>query len=277
MSSLALRDAILLIGRSTPNDLAAALGLSRLASVECSDEEDNKEKMRAETNQAHRLLKRAVYHIRAQELRDEIAVETRQMMSRVSKSRRLQTAPSDLLSLPAELLMHVVLELHTDQIAKMALTARTFPAVCEGALRMRARARCETLPELPPSATWRGLLLHLEREKAAKRAAAADGLINLKVCMWTGQEIYFKCKFGTPLQKLLVALCNRQGISLNAITAFFDGDEFYGSETPLDLGMEDGDVIDVAQATDDDSESDNDNGSDSGSDSGSDDDVAFFP
>ena len=263
MSSLALRDAILLIGRSTPNDLAAALGLSRPISAKFNDEEDNKEKMRAETIQAHRLLKRAAYHVRAQELRDEIAVEARQMMSRVAKSRRLQTAPSDLLSLPAELLMHVVRKLHTDQIAKMALTARTFPAVCEDALCIRARARCETLPDLPPSATWRGLLLHLERETAAKRTAAADGLINLKVCMMsTGLEIYFKCKFGTPLQKLLVCLCNRQGISLNEITASFDGEEFDGSETPLDLGMEDGDVIDVEQATDDDdsesdSESDN--------------------
>ena len=253
MSSLALRDAILLLGRSTPDDLAAALGLSRLVSAKFNDEESNKEKVRAETNQAHGLLKRAVYHIRAQELRDEIAVEARQMMSRVAKSRRLQTAPSEgLLSLPADLLMHVVRELHTDQIAKMALTARTFPAVCEGALLMRARARCETLPELPPSATWRGLLLHLDR------AAAADRLINLKVYMRTGQEIYFKCKFGTPLQKLLLCLCHRQGIDRNAVTAFFDGDELYGSETPLDLGMEDGDVIDVAQATDDDSEVDDD-------------------
>ena len=75
-----------------------------------------------------------------------------------------------------------------------------------------------------------------------------DARIGLKACMWNGEEVYFKCKMSTRLEKLLIALCNRQGLSLDAISACFDGKAFDGDKTPLDLGMEDGDVIDVVQA-----------------------------
>ena len=76
----------------------------------------------------------------------------------------------------------------------------------------------------------------------------SDARIGLKACMWNGEEVYFKCKMSTRLEKLLIALCNRQGLSLDAISACFDGKAFDGDKTPLDLGMEDGDVIDVVQA-----------------------------
>ena len=50
-----------------------------------------------------------------------------------------------------------------------------------------------------------------------------DARVGLKACMWNGEEVYFKCKMSTRLEKLLLALCNRQGLSLDAISACFDG------------------------------------------------------
>lgn len=75
-----------------------------------------------------------------------------------------------------------------------------------------------------------------------------DAYIGLKACMWNGDEVYFRCKMSTRLQKLLIALCNCQGFSLDEISACFDGQAFSGDQTPLDLGMQNGDVIDVVQA-----------------------------
>ena len=76
----------------------------------------------------------------------------------------------------------------------------------------------------------------------------ADARINLKTRMWNGEEVYFTSKMSTPLQKLMVALCSRQGLALSEIRPCFDGEAFDGDRTPLDLGMKDGAVIYVLQA-----------------------------
>merc|ERR1712230_258322 len=69
--------------------------------------------------------------------------------------------------------------------------------------------------------------------------------INLKVVTQDGNEIYFKCKQTTPLQKLMHAFCNRQGVSMNSVRFLFDGNRINETQTPSQLDMEDGDVIDV--------------------------------
>ena len=69
--------------------------------------------------------------------------------------------------------------------------------------------------------------------------------LNLKVETQHGEEIYFKMKYTSPLQKLMHAFCNRQGVDMNTVSFLFDGDEIISTETPLDLDMQDGDVIDV--------------------------------
>ena len=69
--------------------------------------------------------------------------------------------------------------------------------------------------------------------------------INLKVVTQDGNEIYFKCKQTTPLQKLMHAYCNRQGIAPNKIRFLFDGNCINETETPQQLEMVDDDIIDV--------------------------------
>ena len=60
-----------------------------------------------------------------------------------------------------------------------------------------------------------------------------------------GNEIFFKCKMTTPLDKLMKAFCNRNGVAANSVRFLFDGNRINGTQTPSELDMEDGDVIDV--------------------------------
>jgi len=69
--------------------------------------------------------------------------------------------------------------------------------------------------------------------------------LNLKVVTQDGNEIFFKCKTTTPLQKLMTAFCNRNGVAMNSVRFLFDGNRVNANQTPADLEMEDGDVIDV--------------------------------
>ena len=56
--------------------------------------------------------------------------------------------------------------------------------------------------------------------------------IYLKVVTQDGNEIYFKCKQTTPLQKLMHAFCNRQGVSTNSVRFLFDGNRINETQTP---------------------------------------------
>ena len=81
--------------------------------------------------------------------------------------------------------------------------------------------------------------------RQAKLAPAQPDHVNLKVVTQDGNEIYFKCKQATPLQKLMHAFCNRQGVSTNSVVFSFDGNRINETQTPEQLSMEDGDIIDV--------------------------------
>ena len=69
--------------------------------------------------------------------------------------------------------------------------------------------------------------------------------ISLKVLTRDGNEVYFKCKKKTSLAKLMNAFCQRQGVDQKSVRFLFDGERVRENNTPDELGMEDGDVIDV--------------------------------
>ena len=71
------------------------------------------------------------------------------------------------------------------------------------------------------------------------------GQLNLKVVTQDGSEIFFKCKQTTPLDKLMKAFCQRQGVTQASVRFLFDGQRLIANQTPQELEMEDGDVIDV--------------------------------
>ena len=78
-----------------------------------------------------------------------------------------------------------------------------------------------------------------------KKDVKEGGHINLKVVTQDGNEIFFKCRMTTPLERLMTAFCIRQGVAVNSVRFLFDGGRVSPMQTPAELEMEDGDVIDV--------------------------------
>ena len=66
-------------------------------------------------------------------------------------------------------------------------------------------------------------------------------LIPRGVCLdANGGEIYFKCGHMMRLEKLMQAFCDRQGMSMESVSFFFDGSRIYGDQRPGQLDMLDG-------------------------------------
>ena len=69
--------------------------------------------------------------------------------------------------------------------------------------------------------------------------------ISLKVVSQDGNEVYFKIKKQTPIEKLMNAYCTRQAIDPNSIRFLFDGQRIQKNQTAKELDMQDDDVIDA--------------------------------
>ena len=79
-------------------------------------------------------------------------------------------------------------------------------------------------------------------------ASGDDENINLSVTDGTGgTPVQFKIKKTTPLRKLMVAYCKRQGISKEDVRFTFDGARLHEQDVPKARGLEDGDEIEVFQ------------------------------
>ncbi|PRQ38508.1 putative Rad60/SUMO-like domain-containing protein [Rosa chinensis] len=60
-----------------------------------------------------------------------------------------------------------------------------------------------------------------------------------------GSETKFRVRRNTKLQKLLVQFCTHRSLDMKALAFLFEGTELKLEQTPQELQMEDGDVIDV--------------------------------
>ncbi|PVV04327.1 hypothetical protein BB560_001179 [Smittium megazygosporum] len=79
----------------------------------------------------------------------------------------------------------------------------------------------------------------------AKQEQSATEHLNLKVVGADNQDIFFKIKKSTRLEKLMHAYCERTGTTINSVRFLFDGQRLSPSNTPAELEMEDGDTIDA--------------------------------
>ncbi|KAF5121131.1 Ubiquitin-like protein SMT3 [Metarhizium anisopliae] len=70
--------------------------------------------------------------------------------------------------------------------------------------------------------------------------------LNIKVTDNNNQMV-FKVKRSTKLERLMNAFCDRQGKSPNSVRFLFEGSRVQPTETPDDLEMQDGDTIEVHQ------------------------------
>ncbi|MED6219803.1 Small ubiquitin- modifier 1 [Stylosanthes scabra] len=71
--------------------------------------------------------------------------------------------------------------------------------------------------------------------------------INLKVKGQDKNEVFFRIRKKTPLKKLMEAFCDRQCAELNTFVFLFDGRHLRADQTPDELEMEDGDMIDAME------------------------------
>ncbi|EZG44343.1 putative ubiquitin-like protein [Gregarina niphandrodes] len=69
--------------------------------------------------------------------------------------------------------------------------------------------------------------------------------IQVKVRSVDGNEVYFRIRKTTKMEKLMTTYCARLGQSLDAVRFLYDGERIRGDHTAEDLGMEDDDLIDA--------------------------------
>ncbi|KAI0111542.1 ubiquitin-like protein [Daldinia grandis] len=83
---------------------------------------------------------------------------------------------------------------------------------------------------------------------AAERQDAPAGSehLNIKVTD-NNNEVFFKIKRSTKLEKLMTAFCERQGKVVDSVRFLFEGQRVQKSDTPDSLEMADGDTLEVHQ------------------------------
>lgn len=77
-------------------------------------------------------------------------------------------------------------------------------------------------------------------------AAGVSEHLNIKVTD-NNNEVFFKIKRSTKLEKLMTAFCERQGKSLQSVRFLFEGQRVQPADTPDTLEMQDGDTLEVHQ------------------------------
>ncbi|KAK3394842.1 ubiquitin-related domain-containing protein [Podospora didyma] len=70
--------------------------------------------------------------------------------------------------------------------------------------------------------------------------------LNIKVTD-NNNEVFFKIKRSTKLEKLMTAFCERQGKTLASVRFLFEGQRVQPTDTPDTLEMQDGDTLEVHQ------------------------------
>ncbi|KAK2643975.1 hypothetical protein Ddye_019170 [Dipteronia dyeriana] len=86
---------------------------------------------------------------------------------------------------------------------------------------------------------------------SAKRPHEQDqSTVKLSVKSQLSKEMFFTIKRHSPLKKLLVNYCEKTSLEYRTVHFLYDGDRFSHSKTPAQLGMEDGDTIDVMMQVD---------------------------
>mmetsp|Transcript_13915 Transcript_13915/g.30053 ORF Transcript_13915/g.30053 Transcript_13915/m.30053 type:complete len:98 (-) Transcript_13915:352-645(-) len=69
--------------------------------------------------------------------------------------------------------------------------------------------------------------------------------ISIAVRDQAGTEVFFKVKPQTKFQKVFEAYCQKKAVDINSIRFVYDGVRISKDSSPVELGMEDGDVVDA--------------------------------
>ncbi|WWD18221.1 hypothetical protein CI109_102671 [Kwoniella shandongensis] len=82
-------------------------------------------------------------------------------------------------------------------------------------------------------------------EAKPKPEGDANNTLNIKIVSTNGDEVFFKIKKTTRLNKLKTAYADRVGTDVNAIRLLFDGQRILDTQTAEELELEDGDALEV--------------------------------
>ena len=94
---------------------------------------------------------------------------------------------------------------------------------------------------LQSSKGWRALRTRI---KSHGVCVQIEFIVSLKVRGQDGTEVLFKVRSHSPLKKLMEVYAQRQGGTPSAYRFIFDGNRIVETQRPIDLEMDDGDVID---------------------------------
>ncbi|PSR91959.1 ubiquitin-related domain-containing protein [Coniella lustricola] len=85
-----------------------------------------------------------------------------------------------------------------------------------------------------------------DQENGSPRETVPQEHLNIKVTD-NNNEVFFKIKRSTKLEKLMNAFCERQGKTLQSVRFLFEGQRVQQTDTPDSLEMTDGDTLEVHQ------------------------------
>jgi small ubiquitin-related modifier len=71
--------------------------------------------------------------------------------------------------------------------------------------------------------------------------------ITIRVKDQTGDEMFFKVKKGTKMQKIMDAFATRKGIAATSLRFMLDGTRVEGTQTPKMLELEENDQVSTGQ------------------------------
>ena len=113
------------------------------------------------------------------------------------------------------------------------------PDVAVGAKRPPPAPAIQAQPDAgpPPAPPDQLEAVSNDLARQAKLAPAHSERTQLKVVTPGGLVIYFKCRPTTPLQKVMLAFCQRQGVSTTLVHFLFNGKKINDWQTPQQLNM----------------------------------------
>jgi small ubiquitin-related modifier len=83
--------------------------------------------------------------------------------------------------------------------------------------------------------------------KKAQKEETNSEYIKIRVVDADSIEVQFKAKKTTNMGKLMQSYSDRKNVDLNVLRFLFDDRRIKADDTPKELGLEDGDIIEVFQ------------------------------
>lgn len=100
----------------------------------------------------------------------------------------------------------------------------------------RATVEYEETRELKPKTT--------EKSETSSSSSATPGF-PIRVVNQNGNELFFKVRPTTSVQKLIDAYCKRMSTSASAVRFMVDGERMVGDKTISDYDLKEEDIVDV--------------------------------